>query len=149
MTISEWVSIVVAAGSVCFCGLVFLAMWSKTHGKDFSKDFEAVTSLSKNAEALADALVPIPVVGVPASIVKTITGVAAKVIPEAEAIYKASLSLNANTPDTRKTYVTSLIQTALAAIPGYTQSATVNKIISSVIDLLVLALPKTHGGVAK
>jgi hypothetical protein len=60
-----------------------------------------------------------------------------------ETIYKAALATDSTVNDTRTAEALSLIKSALA-LQDIQETADIDKLINTVIPLLVLALPKTH-----
>ena len=68
---------------------------------------------------------------------------AQQAVTNAENAYKAALATGAIAQDTRSAEATQFVKSALA-VDGVQDTPEIDKLISTVIPLLVLALPKTH-----
>jgi ABC-type Na+ efflux pump permease subunit len=125
-----------------FAGITTIAVKLKTKGKDETKALEKVDTGLDYAQAVAVAISPfLPKIAGP--IIMKVLTTAKKGVEHVEGTYKAAISVDPNSADTRKAEATSLIKSALA-LDGIADTPEVDKLIDVVIPLLVLALPKTH-----
>lgn len=94
------------------------------------------------AQAVATALTPF-LPGITGTVITKVLTYAQQAVTRVEATYKAALVTGSAADDTRTAEATSLIKSALA-LDGIEDTPEIDKLINTVIPLLVLALPKTH-----
>ncbi|MVB09511.1 hypothetical protein CAFE_01670 [Caprobacter fermentans] len=94
------------------------------------------------AQSVATAITPF-LPGVTGTVINKVLAYAQQAVTRVEATYKAALVTGSAANDTRTAEATSLIKSALA-LEGIEDTAQIDKLINTVIPLLVLALPKTH-----
>ena len=138
--------IIVLAALVVFSLITIVAVKrvSKSKG-NAAKDEAALEKVSKGityADAIATAISPF-LPGIANSTIATVLNIGQKSVVSAEATYKAAISTDENAADTRKVAATSLAKSGLA-LEGVKETTEIDKLIDTVIPLLVLALPKTH-----
>ncbi|MVB11833.1 hypothetical protein CAFE_25610 [Caprobacter fermentans] len=98
------------------------------------------------AQAVATALTPF-LPGITGTVINKVLTYAQQAVTRVEATYKAALVTGSAADDTRTAEATSLIKSALA-LDGIEDTEQIDKLINTVIPLLVLALPKTHTAAA-
>lgn len=114
----------------------------------FGTKKNAVAAMSKvltglgYAQAVATALTPF-LPGITGTVINKVLTYAQQAVTRVEATYKAALVTGSAADDTRTAEATSLIKSALA-LDGIEDTPEIDKLINTVIPLLVLALPKTH-----
>ena len=79
-------------------------------------------------------------------VISFVLKVAQQAVTHCEATYKAAIATGADATDTRSAEAASLIKSAMA-LQGIEETDDIDKLISTVIPLLVLALPKTHDSI--
>lgn len=94
------------------------------------------------AQALAQAISPF-LPDVADNVIEIILKAGQQAVSHVEAIYKAAIATGQAAVDSRKDEATSLIKSALA-LEGIQETEQIDKLISAVLPVMVLALPKTH-----
>lgn len=129
-----------------FAVIVMLSVYLSKKKKDASGVLSAVDTGIGYAQSIAEALKPF-LPGIAGTVIDLILKYASQAVKHVEATYKAAIATDANANDTRAAEATSLIKSGLA-LEGVEDSAQIDKLIDTIIPLLVLALPKTHGTTA-
>ena len=125
-----------------FAVIVMLSVCLTKKKKDASGVLSAVDTGIGYAQAIAEALKPF-LPGIAGGVIDLILKYASQAVKHVEATYKAAIATGANANDTRAAEATSLIKSGLA-LEGVEDTAQIDKLIGTIIPLLVLALPKTH-----
>lgn len=138
--------LLVLAAALVFAGITLIAV--KRAGKKASDAavFEKVITGLGYAQAIAVAIAPF-LPGITGEIITKVLTYAQRAVTRVEATYKAALVAGNATTDMRAQEATSLIKSALA-LDGISETEQINKLINTVIPLLVLPLPKTHTNTA-
>lgn len=121
---------------VIIVGVAILLSRKKIDATDV---IEKVDTAIDYAGAIASALKPF-LPGIAGTAIEAVLNYADKAITHVEAVYKAQ---GAAGPDTRAAEAESLIKSGLA-LQGIPETPEIDKLISTIIPVLVLALPKTH-----
>ena len=125
-----------------FAVIVMLSVYLAKKKKDASGVLSAVDTGIGYAQSIAEALKPF-LPGIAGTVIDLILKYASQAVKHVEDTYKAALATDANANDTRAAEATSLIKSGLT-LEGVEDNAQIDKLIGTIIPLLVLALPKTH-----
>lgn len=125
-----------------FAVIVMLSVCLAKKKKDASGVLSAVDTGIGYAQSIAEALKPF-LPGIASTVIDMILKYASQAVKHVEATYKAALAVDGNANDTRSAEATALIKSGLA-LEGVEDNARIDKLIDTIIPLLVLALPKTH-----
>ena len=134
--------IIIALAIIIFVAITFVSLKLAKKKKDVTQTLETVGTGITYAQAISTAISPfLPTIA--NNIIMIILSRAQQAVTHTEATYKAALATGTAANDTRQAEATSLIKSALA-LEGIQETADIDKLINTVIPLLVLALPKTH-----
>lgn len=134
--------ITVAVAIIAFIAAFFVCRWLEKKKLNPTQTLETVSTGLTYAQAIAEAISPfLPTIA--NNIIVIVLSRAQKAVAHVEATYKAALATGQAATDTRQAEATSLIKSALA-LEGIEDSPEIDKLIDTVIPLLVMALPKTH-----
>jgi preprotein translocase subunit YajC len=132
----------IALAILIFVAVTFVSLKLAKKKKDVTQTLDAVGTGITYAQAIAGAISPfLPTIA--NNIIMIILSRAQQAVTHTEATYKAALATGTAANDTRQAEAISLIKSALA-LEGIEETADIDKLINTVIPLLVLALPKTH-----
>lgn len=133
--------LIIAGMAVIFAGVSVTAVkfGNKKHAVEAME--KVLTGLGY-AQSVATAITPF-LPGITGTVICKVLTYAQQAVTRVEATYKAALAAGTAEKDTRTAEATSLIKSALA-LDGIEDTEQIDKLISTVIPLLVLALPKTH-----
>lgn len=127
---------------IVFLVLFFLMKKLASKKANVPEVLEKVDTGITFAQALAQAINPfLPTVA--NNIIMIILSRAQQAVAHVEATYKAAIATGQAAIDSRKDEATNLIKSALA-LEGIQETEDIDKLINTVIPMLVLALPKTH-----
>lgn len=142
MSTNTIILITIAAAIIIFVAGYCLALkLSKKHIDVVGAAKKADTALDY-AQAIATAISPF-LPNVADNIIAAVLKYAQQAVTHVEATYKAAIATGTAAADTRQTEATSLIKSALA-LEGIRETEQIDKLIGTVIPMLVLVLPKTH-----
>jgi hypothetical protein len=127
---------------VAFSGIVFGSLFLAKHKVNGMETLAEVDKGIGYAKSIADAVKPF-LPGIAGDVVEMALKYAGQAVTRVEATYKAAIQNGTAVNDTRKSEATTMIQTALA-LEGIPMTSDTQKLIDTVIPLLVLALPKTN-----
>lgn len=137
--------ITVIAALAIFIGATYFAVKRVKSNKTDIATLDKVSTGITYAQAIAKAINPF-LPSIADNVIDFTLDAAQKAIMHEEAIYKAATAINPAANDMRKVEATSLIKSALT-LQGIPNTPQIDKLIDTVIPLLVLALPKTHEAV--
>jgi hypothetical protein len=140
------VLITIGAGVLIDIGVTVFAAYLQSKGKNAEPILEDVSTGLGYAQSIANAVKPF-LPGIAGNVIDVTLKYAGQAITRVEASYKAALLNGTAGTDTRKTEATSMITTALA-LEGISMTTDTQKLIDTVIPMLVMALPATHTAVA-
>lgn len=132
--------LIVLCAAAVFAGVTLAA--AKFGTKKYAAAVKKIMIGLGYAQSIAAAVSPfLPAMA--GTTVSKVLSLAQQAVTHVEAAYKAALATGGKADDTRTAEATSLIQSALA-LEGIEDTPEIDKLIGTVIPLLVLALPKTH-----
>jgi hypothetical protein len=134
--------LIILAAVIIFLAVTLIAVKLSQKGTDASGTLKTVESGLGYAQAIAAAISPF-LPGVADTVIASVLNYAQQAVTHVETTYKAALSTGTNGNDNRASEAFSMIQSALA-LEGIKDTEQIDKLIQTVIPLLVLALPKTH-----
>jgi hypothetical protein len=118
------------------------AQYLTKHGKNAQPILADIDKGIGYAQSIANAVKPF-LPNIADNVIDVTLKYASQAITSVEATYKAALVTGAAGVDTRQAQATTMIQTALA-MQGIPMTTDTQKLIDTVIPLLVMALPKTN-----
>jgi hypothetical protein len=118
------------------------AQYLTKHGKNAQPILADIDKGIGYAQSIANAVKPF-LPNIADNVIDVTLKYASQAITSVEATYKAALVTGAAGVDTRQAQATTMIQTALA-MQGIPMTTDTQKLIDTVIPLIVLALPKTN-----
>jgi hypothetical protein len=121
------------------------AQYLAKHGKNAQPILADVDKGIGYAQSIANAVKPF-LPNIADNVIDVTLKYASQAITSVEATYKAALVTGAAGVDTRQAQATTMIQTALA-MQGIPMTTDTQKLIDTVIPMLVMALPKTNTAV--
>lgn len=136
------VIITILAGLLLFAAIYIVAQELAKRKVDLTPTLDKVGTGITYAKSVADAINPF-LPDIADNVIGAVLDIAQKAVTHVEATYKAALSTGAAACDTRTVEATSLIKSALS-LEGIQGTEQIDKLINTIIPLLVLALPKTH-----
>jgi hypothetical protein len=137
------IMLITFAGCTVLSVLVtFGAQYLTKHGKNAQPILADVDKGIGYAQSIANAVKPF-LPNIADNVIDVTLKYASQAITSVEATYKAALVTGAAGVDTRQAQATTMIQTALA-MQGIPMTTDTQKLIDTVIPLIVLALPKTN-----
>lgn len=142
MNINYTILITVAVMTVAFVVAVIALHKLASKGVNVSDAVEKAGTALDYAQAIATAISPF-LPSLADNIIAAVLKYAQQAVTHVEATYKAAIATGATATDTRQAEATSLIKSGLA-LQGIEVTPQIEKLINTVIPLLVLALPKTH-----
>lgn len=134
--------ITVAATSFVFLAVFFLMKKMSDKKVNIPEVLEKVDAGITYAQALAQAISPF-LPGVADNVIGIILKASQQAVAHVEATYKAAIATGQVAVDTRRAEAESLIKSALA-LEGIPETEQIDKLISAILPVMVLALPKTH-----
>ncbi|HEX3038137.1 MAG TPA: hypothetical protein VHO94_03990 [Oscillospiraceae bacterium] len=134
--------ITIAVAIIVFLAAFFVCRWLQKKKVNPTQALEEANAGLTYAQSIASAISPfLPTIA--NNIIMIVLTRAQKAVAHSEATYKAAIATGQVAVDTRKAEATSLIKTALA-LEGIEETPEIDKLIDTVIPMLVMALPKTH-----
>lgn len=139
--------IIILCMAAIFSGITYLAVKRAGNTESDKVGLKKVSIGLGYAQSIAAAISPfLPKIS--GETISKVLGVAQQAVSRVEATYKAASVTGSAACDTRTTEAISLIKSALA-LDGIEDTAEIDKLINTVIPLLVLALPKTHNSITE
>jgi hypothetical protein len=134
--------IVIADCMIALVGISLLAIYFGRKKINALGVIEEIGTGLGYGQAIADAVKPF-LPGIAGNIIDIVLKYAEQAVARVEATYKAALITGAAANDTRSTEAVAMIKSALS-LQGIAITSDTEKLIDTVIPLLVMALPKTH-----
>ncbi len=132
----------VASCIVLFGAVALTTLYLAKHKAGEAAKLDEIGKGIGYAQSIAEAVKPfLPTIA--GNVIEAALKYASQAVTRVETDYKTALQTGAAGNDSRKAQATTMIQTALA-LEGIPMTADTQKLIDTVIPLLVLALPKTH-----
>lgn len=131
------------------CAAVFAITYIAIHrAKKNASDIATLDKVSTGisyAQSIAAAIKPF-LPNIADDVIDFTLSSAQKAVASVEAPYKAAIQTGAQADDNRRATANSLIKSALT-LEGIADTPEIDKLIDTIIPLLVMALPKTHEAV--
>jgi leucyl-tRNA synthetase len=132
----------IAAVLVVFATAIYASVKVSKNKWNIVGTAETAKTVITYAQAIATAISPF-LPDIADNIIEMVLKYAQQAVTHVEATYKAAIATGQTATDMRTVEAKSLIKSALA-LEGIAETAQIDKLIDTIIPLLVLALPKTH-----